>query len=208
MKTKIFALLLAAVSLVGCKKDNEPDPDTINETKVHLDYNAKTWYYYCLEEKKFVGSGTSTDDAAWFARTDWDFAINEYELRSNSGTSTTKGAMGGATRTSATTLAALSSIPSVFTVDTELTSTSHGGATTTTSRLVFDPTYTLEGVIDFQKDADGSAMMPPTYIQAPVYVFRTANGTDHYKVLFTKYTTDVTGDNPEPGIVEFTFLKM
>ncbi len=213
MKKTFFAILLAAATLVGCKDNKQPDPETLNETKIHLDYDAKTWYYYSFATKSFVGSGLSADDAKWFARTDWDFAICEYELRTNSGTSTTASAKGGAHRSDKTKLADITSIPSTYTVDTEFSSTGMGGVVTVKSQTIFDPNYKYYGVVDYMKnptdptspDMSGPG---PTYLQAPVYVFKTANGESFYKVLFTKYTTDVTGANPEPGIVEFSYLKM
>ncbi len=213
MKARILAMLMMAATIVGCSKNDDPDPETLNETKQSLSYNAKTWYYYSFADKAFIGNGLSADDAAWFARTDWDFAINEYELRTNSGTSTTVSAKGGAYRSTATSLAALTTIPTTFTVDTEFTSSSHGGGTSVQSQLIFDPNYKYYGVVDYMKDptdptSPDMSAPGPTYLQAPVYVFKTADGASLYKVLFTKYTTDVTGDNPEPGIVEFSYLKM
>lgn len=50
-------------------------------------------------------------------------------------------------------------------------------------------------VITFMTNDDGSKVMPPVYLKAPVYIFRSADGKKHFKVEFTQYQNEdkVTG---------------
>ena len=42
-----------------------------------------------------TGAESEADNAAWAARTDWDLAVCRYNIRTNSGTSSSTGANGG-----------------------------------------------------------------------------------------------------------------
>ena len=59
-------------------------------------------------------------------------------------------------------------------------------------------------VILFKKNNDGSMIMPPVYLQAPVYIFRTADGKDYYKLQFTQYQNE----NKVTGHVKFYSAKI
>lgn len=59
-------------------------------------------------------------------------------------------------------------------------------------------------VIRFKTNADGSLVMPPVYLQAPVYLFRSADGEKTYKVLFTQYKNDES----ESGHVQFDWKQI
>lgn len=200
MKKSILLICAAMlVSLVACTKDN--GKETAGETEeASIDATSKTtWVYYSLSQAKTVGTGeeNETDNAAWAARTDWDLAICRYNVRTNSGKASSTGAKGGV-YVSSESFESLKSVPSgaSFAEDDVVTSSGMGGTTS-----VVQSTAT---VILFQLKEDGSKVMPPVYLKAPVYIFRTADGKKCYKVEFTQYQDE----NKETGHVKFRFTEL
>lgn len=185
MKQLFLALSFALIALTSCKKDDN-SPQQEQPLEVYVDATSKTtWNYYSLSDNKIVGTGEETvqDNEKWFARTDWDIAINKYNVRTNSGAATTAQASGGVcTLGSGVAFESLGQLPSdaQFLSDEAVTSSGMGGAQTTTI-------YSKASVIVFKTNDDGSMIMPPVYLQAPVYVFRTADGERYFKVQFTQY---------------------
>lgn len=171
----------------------EPEPEAIEHKNVEVDAtDGDTWQYYNLTENKLVGSGAEneTDNAAWAARTDWDIALKKYKIRTNSGEATSADAKGGVyTFDAAEKYESINALPSdaVFTADEAVTEAGMGGTTTTVQSLAT--------VILFKLDSEGNKVMPPVYLQAPVYAFRSADGTKVFKTLFTQYKNveNVTG---------------
>ena len=165
----------------------EPDAPAVVED-AYIDATAKkTWTYFSLKDNKVVGTGEESEagDAEWAKRTDWDLAINRYMVRTNSGAATTVGAKGGVyICEEGVAFDALTSLPAgaEFKEDTAVTSEGMGGTTT-----VIKSEAT---VILFKKNADGSLIMPPVYLKAPVYVFRSADGKDMHKVEFYQYKNE------------------
>lgn len=193
MKKVFLALSIALVALVSCSEDNGQTPNVGETNESEIDATSKTtWNYYSLANNKIVGTGeeTAADNSGWFAREDWDIAVNRYSIRTNSGTATTIEAKGGVyTFGSAITFNSVSALPEniQFITDKAITSEGMGGTTTT---IKSEAT-----VILFKKDETGASIMPAIYLQAPVYIFRTADGKQHYKVQFTQYQNEnkVTG---------------
>jgi hypothetical protein len=187
MKKVFFLVLsLAAALFVSCSNDDEP---TMGETKEgYIEATSSTtWHYYSLSGNEIVGTGEETeeDNNSWFARTDWDFAVNRYSIRTNSGKATSVGAKGGVyTFDASKSFSSISSFPdgAVFTEDEVITSSGMGGATSIVKSKAT--------VIIFKTNDDGSLVMPPIYLKAPVYLFRTADGNHYYKVEFTQYQND------------------
>ena len=109
----------------------------------------------------------------------------------------TVGAKGGI-YTSAQTFDTLTEVPSgaVFETDKIITSSGMSGETS-----VSESNAT---VITFQTNADGSKVMPPVYLKAPVYIVRTADGSTSYKVEFTQYQDE----NKVTGHVKFNFARI
>lgn len=194
MKKIIVLAILAAMCLTSCQKDEK----TTDHHDMSIDATSgATWHYYSFAKNAVIGSGeeNETDNAAWAKRSDWDIAVCRYKIRTNSGTSTTTNAMGGVFTCKADVIFdALASVPSgaAFRVDYPVTTTGMGGTTTSISQS--DAT-----VILFQTNEDGSLVMPPVYLTAPVYIFRTADGKCFYKVQFTQYLNE----NSESGHVKF-----
>ena len=194
----IIAAIAASLIAISCNKIEDPATESAKEA--YIDATSKTtWTYFSLSKGETVGTGeeTAADNAAWASRTDWDLAICRYNVRTNSGTSTTAGAKGGI-YTSALTFDTLNEVPSgaVFETDKIISSTGMSGETS-----VSESTAT---VISFQTNADGSKVMPPVYLKAPVYILRTADGSSFYKVEFTQYQDE----NKTTGQVKFNFARI
>ena len=183
---KVFYLmaLMTIVSLASCSNQggNTP-PGNTQESSVDAT-ESDTWHYFSFAENKEVGTGleNDTDNAAWAARTDWDIAICKYKLRTNSGAASDGSGKGGVyTCASSVTFENLDGVPEgvVFETDKAITSSGMSG---TTTEVRSEAT-----VILFKTDGAGDKIMPPVYLKAPVYVFRTADGKNYFKVQFTQY---------------------
>ena len=92
--------------------------------KLGYKFNART-------DINVTGAESEADNAAWAARTDWDMAVCRYNIRTNSGTSSSTGANGGV-YTSTLTFEGISSIPAdaAFEADKLVTSSGLGGEKT------------------------------------------------------------------------------
>lgn len=195
MKKIILLLFVAVSALSSCSKNENITP--VGDTKeAYIDATSKTtWNYYSLSENKIVGTGeeNEADNAKWAARTDWDIAVKRYKIRTNGGAATMVNAKGGVyTFSDQTSFSSITELPDItITEDTAVTETGMSGETTTVQSAA--------KVIVFKTNEDGSLVMPPVYLQAPVYIFRTANGKDYYKVQFTQYQDE----NSVAGHVKF-----
>lgn len=205
MKKVVYFMAVAAAicALSSCSKEKgEGTGEGGNVLEASVDATeSSVWQYFSFAEGKVVGSGKEdeTDNAAWAARTDWDIAINRYNIRTNSGEATTAGAKGGVyTFDSSISFDSVAEIPSGATFNTDKAITSEGMSGTTTT------VKSEATVILFKTDAEGNKVMPPVYLQAPVYLFRTADGGHYYKVLFTQYQDE----NKESGHVIFSFAEV
>jgi hypothetical protein len=206
MKRVSFFLLAAlfASAVVSCSKDNDDnnDPKPGETKEAYIDATSNTvWHYYSLSGEEIVGSAeeSAENNAVWAARKDWDIAVRRYNIRTNSGEFTTAGAQGGVyTFDANTTFASVLQTPvnAEFAVDKAITSQGMGGSTTVIRSDA--------AVILFQQNEDGSLVMPPVYLPAPVYIFRTASGKDYYKVQFTQYLNE----DGATGHVKFKLAKI
>lgn len=195
----IAAMLLA---LAACnKKTDDPTP-----AGNYVDATSKTdWHYFSLAKGAVVGSGAEADNAAWAARGDWDLAVRRFNIRTNGGAfSSNKGGVycfdspdefGNIIVKTA--FADVTKIPTGEpTPDKAFTAETMGGGTETIVRS--------EAVaVQMWRNAEG-VIMKPVYKPAPVYVFRTADGTAHYKVQFTHYFNEKN----ESGHVRFISVKL
>ncbi len=180
---KLWAALLLTGLLsmaTSCDNNKEPEAET---AEVAVDATETgVWHYFSFTTGAEVGTGKeSADNAAWFARKDWDIAFNKYSIRTNSGAATTVGAQGGVYTFADDVTFANANLPSgaTFVVDKVILTESMGGDVETVKSEAT--------VILFKKNADGETIMPPVYLKAPVYAFRTADGLGIYKVEFTQY---------------------
>ncbi len=197
MKKTLILIAAAAMTLVACNKVNTFSRDAV---EAYIDATSKTtWTYFSLSDGAVVGTGeeNETDNAVWASRTDWDFAVCRYNIRTNSGKSTTTGAKGGV-YISSETFETLTRLPDGITFETDELVVSQGMSGTTS---VVESTAT---VILFLTNEDGSKVMPPVYLKAPVYIFRTADGTKCYKVEFFQYQDE----NKVTGHVKFNFARI
>lgn len=187
-----------AMLAVSCQKAGNGET-SVDESSYINATEDNVWQYFSFEQKKVIGSADDSANSEWFARKDWDIAVCRYSIRTNSGAATTVGASGGVyTFDEGVTYSSVSSVPSgaVFVEDKEVTSSGMGGTTTTVKSEAT--------VIRFKTNADGSLVMPPVYLQAPVYLFRSADGEKTYKVLFTQYKNDES----ESGHVQFDWKQI
>ena len=178
-------------------------PDAPAQTKEgYIDATQKkTWTYFSLKDNKVVGTGEESEagDAEWAKRSDWDIAVNRYMIRTNSGAATTIGSKGGVYICEENvTFAGLNALPqgAEFKEDTAVTSEGMSGTTT-----VIKSEAT---VILFKTNADGSLIMPPVYLKAPIYVFRSADGKTMHKVEFTQYKDE----EGKSGHVKFNHAEL
>jgi len=201
---KIFALAFMAftVAATSCSKsDNGGDDPVVGDTlEAAVDATANgVWQYFSFAEGRVIGYGDESADSQWFASDKWDMAVSRYSLRFNGGPAYTSGGQGGVyTCDESLSFANILSVPEEVTFSTDETITTEGMAGTTTT-VKSDAT-----VIVFKTDADGSLVMPPVYLKAPVYIVRTADGESYYKVEFTQYKDE----NNVSGMVEFNYAEI
>lgn len=189
MKKQVLIAALAALAMTACSENkNEGGTDPSEAKTYSVEATASgTWHYFSLAQGREVGTGAEneTDNAAWFARGDWDLAFNKYKIRTNSGEATTIGSKGGVIVLGAgVPFDSVAEVPSgaQFAADKAVTSSGMGGTTTTMQSEA--------QVITFKTNEDGSLVMPPVYLKAPVCIFRTADGSKTFKVEFTEYQND------------------
>lgn len=209
MKKNILTLTILAVTLIfaACRNNSNDTvtPPTVepNAQEAYIDATSRTtWHYFSFAQNKFIGSGedNAQDNTAWFARNDWDMAICRYTIRTNSGQATTIDSKGGVYKCSSDIkFNTLLTLPSniTFATDREITTQGSGGTSTTTIKSEAE-------TIGFKTDDSGNMIMPPIYIQAPVCIFRTADGQNTYKVEFTQYQNE----NKVSGHVKFNYAKL
>lgn len=199
---KFFALALAVMSIASTACKKEGNKTTAPTKEMSVDATSKdTWNYISLATGEVIGTGADTeaDNAKWRASKDWDMAVCRYSLRFNGGESTTAGAQGGVyTFPADVTFSSVTEVPAdaIFATDKTVTSEGMSGTTVTVKS---DAT-----VILFKKNPDGSSVMPPVYLQAPVYAVRSADGTKIYKVQFTQYKDE----NNVSGMVMFDYASL
>lgn len=203
MKKQILIFALAIFAFAACSKDkDDTKPANENAKKVEVDATSKTdWHYFSFTENKIVGSDAESpeNNAKWSARKDWDMAICRYEIRTNSGEATTVDAKGGVhTMDAATTFASVTAVPegANFATDKAVTEDGMGGIVTKVKSTA--------QVVTLKVDEEGNVVMPAVFLQAPVYIFRTADGAKYFKVLFTQYKDE----NNVSGKVKFDFEEI
>lgn len=201
MKKIICALasVAAIISISSCTKANGGEEPSESENSYINASDKSKWQYFSFSQNKVVGSSDDSGNAEWFARNDWDIAICRYSIRTNSGAATSIGSKGGVyTFDTSTKYESVISVPegAEFAVDKEVTSEGMGGSVTTVKSEAT--------VIVFKTNSDGSLVMPPVYLQAPVYIFRSADGQHCYKVSFTQYTDEQS----QSGHVKFDWSEI
>ncbi len=197
MKKSILLIAAAVLAFAACNKTEQFSREA---EEAYIDATSKTtWTYFSLSAGELVGTGeeNESDNAAWAARTDWDFAVCRYNVRTNSGKATSVGAKGGV-YVSDQKFDALTGVPqdAVFETDEVVTSRGMSGVTSVVQSKAT--------VITFMTNEDGSKVMPPVYLKAPVYIFRTADGEKCFKVEFTQYQDE----NKVTGHVKFNFARL
>lgn len=202
---KLLYLFVAIlfIAFTACDDDDDEPRGAGKTLSKYIEAtSSSTWHYFSFKDTTVVGSGAETeaDNAAWFARTDWDIAIRKYHVRTNSRGATSVGSQGGVfTCPENVSYAALETVPdtAVFAADKMIPVAGHGGTS--------DVMKSTAQVIQFKMEWDTETetwkkVMPPVYLQSPVYIFKTADGKDTYKLNFTQYEKEGTS-----GHVKFDF---
>lgn len=196
MKTAA-AVLLGLLAMTACKDKPKNEEKGAAIEAVERD----TWHYFSFTTGAEVGTGkeAAADNALWFARTDWDMAVNRFAIRTNSGEATSVGAQGGVYTFGANVKFDAAELPAgaVFATDKAVKEESMGVDSITTIK-------SEATVVRFKTNAAGEMIMPPQFLKAPVYAFRTADGLGYYKVEFTQYQNDAG----ESGHVRFRLQRM
>jgi len=183
MKKLLLLLAVVALGLTSCNKDDDSTKDVKETQTVEIDATSKTeWNYYSLSDNKLIGTGEDADNAEWFSNAEWDIAISRYSIRTNSGKSTTVNSLGGVYTCKegiAFEDATLEEGAS-FEVDKTFTVHKMGG-------VVAEIIKSKATVISFKTDDEGNMLMPPVYLKAPIYIFKSADGQKKFKVEFLSY---------------------
>lgn len=90
--TKILlclAVVLSALSSCRDRSESQREPVEV-QTHLTLTLEPGKWIYYSISDSTVVGSsdiGDTEQDQEWAAQTNWDIALSESGIRTNSGTS-------------------------------------------------------------------------------------------------------------------------
>lgn len=96
MNKKIIYIYIAlsvlfSVTLISCRdrKEHEHEPVAVKH-ELTLTLEPGKWIYYSIADSAIVGRsdiGDIDQDQEWAAQTNWDIALSESGIRTNSGTS-------------------------------------------------------------------------------------------------------------------------
>ena len=90
LSAPLATALLAALA-TACSPADDPSPSAPQAGHVmHIALKPDTWTYLSLRQGTTVGTSALADDEAdtqWASRTDWDIALCNGHIRTNSGTS-------------------------------------------------------------------------------------------------------------------------
>ena len=186
MKTLFYlsgTVLLSMMLLASCKDSEKKDPTTniVNTvTLTDVDVSAyDQWVYLSFESRTPVVLGVEEDAPA-----QWDIALHRENVKTN---------RGAALVTEATSLAALTELPSGDFVSDVMTD----------STLIVDMSQMMQGILGYQKSEINPVLnawversgMPPVYtVKNNVYVVRTQEGR-YATIKFASYkdAEDKTG---------------
>ena len=186
MKTLFYlsgTVLLSMMLLASCKDSEKKDPTTnIGNTVTLTDVDVSAydqWVYLSFESRTPVVLGVEEDAPA-----QWDIALHRENVKTN---------RGAALVTEATSLAALTELPSGDFVSDVMTD----------STLIVDMSQMMQGILGYQKSEINLVLnawversgMPPVYtVKNNVYVVRTQEGR-YATIKFASYkdAEDKTG---------------
>ncbi len=186
MKTLFYlsgTVLLSMMLLASCKDSEKKDPTTnIGNTVTLTDVDVSAydqWVYLSFESRTPVVLGVEEDAPA-----QWDIALHRENVKTN---------RGAALVTEATSLAALTELPSGDFVSDVMTD----------STLIVDMSQMMQGILGYQKSEINPVLnawversgMPPVYtVKNNVYVVRTQEGR-YATIKFASYkdAEDKTG---------------
>lgn len=88
--SKIFVFVISLLSLASCSKGDEDNNPASTTNTMSVNIQPDTWTYISLSDGKIVGTselGDTDAEKSWHDRTDWDVALCNDIIRTNSGTS-------------------------------------------------------------------------------------------------------------------------
>ncbi|MCM1168454.1 MAG: HmuY family protein [Bacteroides sp.] len=186
MKTKFYFWGLALLSMTlfaSCEKEKDKDknppvvnPDVIAHTLTNVDVSAyDKWVYISFDSATVTTLGVDEEAPA-----KWDIAMHRENIKTN---------QGSALKTTATSLSAITEVPSgEFTADVM-----------TDSTLIVDMSQMMEGIIGYQESELNMVLngwvsrsgMPPVYeVSGNVFVIKGKDG-EYTKIKFTSYKNDM-----------------
>lgn len=200
MKKLLFLLAIVTLSFTSCSKDDDTTKDVKDTKTMNIDASSKTeWNYYSLSKNKLIGTGEDADNAYWFSSKEWDIAISRYSIRTNSGKATTVNSLGGVYICKEG--IAFENVEleegTIFETDKAFTIRQMGG-------VVTEIIKSEASVIKFKTDDEGNMLMPPIYLKAPIYIFKSADGVKKYKIEFISYKNA----DGETGHVSFKYEEL
>lgn len=86
----IVILLFVMSAFFACKKEKDEKIPVQTTNEMELTLEPGKWVYYRFSDRTVVGKsiiGNSNDDKEWYDRMDWDIALSENGIRTNSGES-------------------------------------------------------------------------------------------------------------------------
>ncbi len=193
MKKTLLLCAMFATLLTSCNKNNDDQPDVpAAEVEHSLDATSyTTWHYIDLSTNKVIAS--SDDDnyqvpTEMKNSTQWDIAICRYQIRTNSGASTTNGKGGLYTYTNGATITDVTELPSSLSWVADIS--------VEQPQMSGDPlTYSISTAVVSVMEGG----MPPTWVKSPLYLVKSGDGAEVYVVDMMSYKDD-TGTS---GYVKF-----
>ncbi len=89
INTLLLVLVISVLAFASCASDSENGAGR-SDTLLTISFKKDHWTYISLREGKVLGMVSikdSTEEKSWKARTDWDIAICNGHIRTNSGAS-------------------------------------------------------------------------------------------------------------------------
>jgi len=91
IKYTIPLLLISLLVFISCRDDDRTQSEPVPvKRELTLTLEPGKWIYYNISDSTVMGTsdiGDDDQDAEWHDRNDWDIALSEVGLRTNSGTS-------------------------------------------------------------------------------------------------------------------------
>lgn len=198
-----IALCAAMTFATSCEKDNGKGNGDVTPVKNDVVVNASdyfSWNYFNLKEGKVNGTLKYEKEGDIYvikgdeSSMDWDIAIHRGDLKTNGGSVLATG------KTDMAQVTEISQGEYVSDIESD--------------KIIVDMSQMMQGIIGYGKSMVNPALMtwyssegmPPAYkYTKEVFVLKTKGG-EHYKIQFTTYKGDPTGE--KSGHIAFNYEKL